>query len=44
MAEKPVDSGQAPAREAPADPPSRSDEEFRLLCRRYSRMRTRLPG
>jgi hypothetical protein len=43
MSDKPAapDQGGAPANANEA--PARSDDEFRLLCRRYSRLRARMP-
>ncbi len=44
MSEKPgaPDQGARPTNDE--TPPQRKDEEFRLLCRRYSRLRARMPG
>jgi hypothetical protein len=43
MPEKPAEPGRDDARTLPAEPPVRSDEDYRLLCRRYSRLRSSLP-
>ena len=44
MSEKPVapDQGDVPAKTKESLP--RTDEDFRLLCRRYSRFRSRTSG
>jgi len=43
MPDKPADPGRDDTRTPPAEPPARSDEDYRLLCRRYSRLRANLP-
>jgi hypothetical protein len=42
MAEKPVPLDQESPIAARSDKPERSEEDYRLLCRRYSRFRSRL--
>jgi hypothetical protein len=43
MPDQPADPGRDQTHSPAAEPRPRSDEDFRLLCRRYSRLRTRLP-
>ncbi len=43
MSDKPADPGRDDTRTLPAEPPARSDEDFRSLCRRYARLRGSLP-
>ena len=44
MAEKPAAPDQKGAQPPRAETPVRSEEDYRLLCRRYSRLRSRLRG
>jgi hypothetical protein len=44
MSDKPVAPDQGDAPSNAKDAPPRTDEDFRLLCRRYSRFRSRTPG
>ena len=43
MPEKEAGPGRDDTRTVPVEPPVRTDEDFRLLCRRYSRLRGSLP-
>ncbi|HEX4739687.1 MAG TPA: hypothetical protein VH331_19230 [Allosphingosinicella sp.] len=43
MSEKPAAPDQEGVRPTPDDAPRRKDEDFRQLCRNYSRIRARLP-
>ena len=43
MQDKEADRGRDDTRTVPVEPPARSDEDYRALCRRYSRLRGSLP-
>lgn len=43
MPDKEADRGRDDTRTVPAEPSARSNEDFRALCRRYSRLRGSLP-
>jgi hypothetical protein len=43
MSDKPAVPDQDGARSTSDDVPARNDEAFRQLCRRYSRLRARMP-
>jgi hypothetical protein len=43
MAEKPVAPGQEVTPPPQDETPAQTREDFRLACRRYSRMRSRMP-
>jgi len=43
MPDKPAEPGHEAPRALPAEPPERSEKDFRSLCQRYSRLRGTLP-